>query len=285
MTLDDPVQALLVTADGAVSYPVANGVIHLLEGSRLIAGDGSAPGIAKNKGAEIQHQQMASYSEVYEYWTNGEGGPTRAIQQVLNARYGALLAGASVLDIGNGGVPPEAQLGPEIAGKLKRFIAADLSPHMLRRSGCFGDLLLADAFRIPLQDEAVDYVTVNNTIHHFGRHRGEDSQQKLGAFFAEALRVSRRGVIGVELLVPSIGLWAEQMLVGLTGFMPTYVYSANFYRQTLPKMGGAVADFEVRSLNQLTSPWRIIPPVLDYTWFRVPTFMIPYSFLFFRIEK
>lgn len=284
-TLGGALQGALVNAGGTATFPIADGIVHLLKSSRLVEVDERAPIGTRPKGAVIQQQQMADYSQVYEDWTAGEQGPTHAIQKVLHARYGARLEGATVLDVGNGGVPPEAQLGPEIAGGLKRFIAADLSPHMLGRSGPFAELLLADAFHVPLCDGAVDYVTVNNTLHHFGRYRGEDSDQKLKAFFAEALRVARRGIIGAELLVPSWGLLAERMLVSLTGFMPTYVYSAGFYRKLLPAVGGNLADFEVRSLGQLTSPWRVIPPVLDYTWLRVPTFMIPYSFLFFCIEK
>lgn len=283
--LQGPLQAALVTADGAITYPVAGGVVRLLKNSPLVQGGGAVPVVEKPKGADIQQQQMAEYSQVYERWTGGEDGITRATQNVLNDRYGQLLDGATVLDMGNGGTPPEIQLGPEIAGRLKRFIAADLSPDMLCRSGVFGEFLLADAFNMPLKADAVDYVTVNNTLHHFGRHRGEDSHAKLGAFFDEALRVARKGVLGVELLVPSWGLLAERMLVSTVGFMPTYVYSAGFYRQLLPEVGGRLTDFEVRSLGQLTSPWRVIPPVLDYTWLRVPTFLIPYSFLFFSIEK
>lgn len=284
-TLAGPLQAVLTNADETARYPVADGIVHLLKGSRLVKGDGAANVATKQTGAAIQHQQMADYSQVYERWTGGEDGITRATQTVLNNRYGRLLDGATVLDVGNGGTPPQVQLGPEIAGRLKRFIAADLSPHMLYRSGPFGELMLADAFHLPLQTNAVDYVTVNNTLHHFGRYRGEDSRAKLKAFFAEALRVARKGVLGVELLVPGWGLLAERMLVSVAGFMPTYVYSAGFYRQLLPQVNGNLTDFEVRSLGQLTSPWKIIPPVLDYTWLRVPTFMIPYSFLFFSIEK
>lgn len=280
-----PVQAVLQTADGASLYPLAGGVVHLLRGNRLVPGSAAGGAAARSQAAQIQHQQMADYSQVYERWTGGEDGPTLAIQKVLNQRYADRLAAATVLDIGNGGVPPEAQLSPEIASKLTRFIAADLSPHMLCRSGHFAEMLLADAFQLPLQDNAVDYVTVNNTIHHFGRHRGEDSAQKLKGFFSEALRVARKGVIGVELLVPPLGLLAERMLVNVTGFMPTYVYSAGFYQQLLPTLDANLTDFEVYSLNRLTSPWKIIPPVLDYTWLRVPTFMIPYSFVFFCVEK
>lgn len=283
--LPGPLQAVLANADGSATYPVAGGMMHLLPSSRLVPGDGSVPEAIRDKGEDIQRKQMANYSQVYERWTGGEDGITRATQKVLNSRYGGLLDGATVLDVGNGGTPPEVQLGPEIAGNLERFIAADLSPDMLNRSGQFGDLLLADAFQIPLRSGAVEYVTVNNTLHHFGRHRGENSRDKLSGFFDEALRVARKGVLGVELLVPSWGLLAERLLVNAVGFMPTYVYSAGFYRKLLPAMDRDLTDFEVRSLGQLTSPWRIIPPVLDYTWLRVPTFMIPYSFLFFSIEN
>ncbi|MGH8506694.1 MAG: hypothetical protein ACRETM_12140, partial [Stenotrophobium sp.] len=86
-------------------------------------------------------------------------------------------------------------------------------------------------------------------------------------------------------LVPAAGEVAEKLLLGAAGFMPTFVYSAGFYEKTFRELGLQVTDFKVMTLNQLTSPWKVIPPVLDFTWLRVPTFMVPYSFLFFSIEK
>ena len=280
------VQALLSNRDGDNCYPVADGMSYLLADNHLTPATGEA--VARPASAvetAIQREQMAKYSQVYERWTGGENGITRATQKVLNQRYGKLFQDATVMDIGNGGTPAEVQLGSEIAAVIKRFIAADKSPDMLRRSGAFSDLLLADAFQLPFQDDSVDIVTVNNTIHHFGRRRGDNPQQTIQDFFSEALRVARKGVIGVELLVPTLGQWAETALLNAIGYMPTFVYSADFYRHSLQHIGGTVTDFEVRSLGQLTNPLRIIPPVLDYTWLRVPTFCIPYSFLFFSIEK
>ncbi|MGH8505179.1 MAG: class I SAM-dependent methyltransferase, partial [Stenotrophobium sp.] len=211
--LDRPLEAVLRSADQTTRYPVAAGIAYLLAESALVVPTGATQSTGTVSDAEIQRQQMAKYSEIYEDWTGGEDGVARAIQKVLHGRYGQLLAGATVLDVGNGGTPAQAQYGAEIAQTLKHFIAADKSSHMLRRSGPFGDLVLADAFGLPFKDAAVDFVTVNNTIHHFGRRRGQAPLEKMRSFFDEALRVAQRGVVGVELLVPAAGEVAEKLLL------------------------------------------------------------------------
>lgn len=289
-TPEQPVEGLLrVGGDGPV-YPVIDDVAYLLAENAVVSAressSGSPPSGRRSQAErDIQRRQMESYSRVYERWTGGEKGITRALQRGLHERYRNLFAGAVVLDVGNGGTPPEKQLGPELAGTVERFIAADKSLDMLLRSGPFGDLLLADAFALPFATDAVDVVMVNNTIHHFGLRRGEDPAAKIRGFLAEALRVARRGVVGVELLVPPVAQSLERLLLKPAGFLPTFVYSASFYDKTFGEAGLRVTDFGVRKLRQLTSPWRMIPPVLDFTWLRVPTFLVPYSFLFFSIDK
>lgn len=285
-----PVEALLRTSGGGPVYPVIDGVGHLLAESAVVTArtlSSDPPAAPRRPAAEsaIQRRQMENYSRVYERWTGGERGITRALQRGLNERYRELFDGAVVLDVGNGGTPPHKQLGPELAARVARFIAADKSLDMLLRSGPFGDLLLADAFALPFATDSVDIVMVNNTIHHFGLRRDEDPAVKIRGFLAEALRVARRGVVGVELLVPSAAQAVERLLLKPAGFLPTFVYSAPFYGKTFREEGLRVTDFGVRKLRQLTSPWRMIPPVLDFTWLRVPTFLVPYSFLFFSIEK
>lgn len=281
-----PVQAVLYSANQRTVYPVSGGVMGLLRECALVAANGQAPAPAKLRESDaIQRKQMEQYSTVYERWTGGEHGITRALQKQLHARYRDAFVGASVLDVGNGGTTAETQLGAELAAIIERFIAVDKSPDMLGRSGQFGDQILGDAFELPFKSSSVDLVMVNNTLHHFGLRRGERSPEKIREFFSEALRVARRAVIGVELLVPAWAELLERMLLRAAGYMPTFVYSAGFYRKTLPTVGGQLSDFEAKKLSELTSPWRIIPPVLDHTWLRVPTFLIPYSFLFFRIDK
>jgi ubiquinone/menaquinone biosynthesis C-methylase UbiE len=284
--VDGTVQAILRAADGSAIYPVVDDVACLLGETRIVPASNSQPLVSTPaREREVQHQQMAKYSEVYERWTGGEDGITRALQKVLDARYRSMFAGASVLDVGNGGTPAEVQLGREIAGVIDRFIALDRSSHMLRRSGSFGNQILGDAFELPFEDGAVDIVMVNNTIHHFGRRAGDDPTARLGSFLNEAMRVARKGVVGVELLVPPLGEFVESQLLRMAGFMPTYVYSAPFYRRAFTQIDGRVTDFKALRLGQLISPWKIFPPVLDFTWMRVPAFLVPYSFLFFSIEK
>lgn len=281
------VEALLCSEDGAVCYPIVEGMSCLLPDAALVdaAGRVAAPASSTAEGRAIQRRQMEAYSQVYERWTGGEGGITRALQRELEQRYRERFAGATVLDVGNGGTTPKQQLGAELAASVDRFIALDLSPDMLMRSGDFGNLIQGDAFALPFQTDSVDIVMVNNTIHHFGRRRGEDGDAKVRAFLDEALRVSRRGVVGVELLVPWLAQGVEKTLLQAIGFAPTFVYSAPFYQRCFKQGGYAIDDFGVKKMRQLTSPWKVVPPVLDITWLRVPTFMIPYSFLFFALDK
>ena len=281
-----PVDAILRAAGEGPTYPIVDGVLFLLEELALVASD-ERKIHAKPSSAmvELQGHQMEKYSRLYEDSTGGEDGIIRALQKQLHDRFHALLSGASVLDVGNGGTPPHVQLGHELSDSLSQFIALDRSFHMLTRSQFNGHKILGDAHRLPFKSDSVDFVMINNALHHFGLERSENALEKMESFMTEALRVCRKGVIGVDPVVPGIVEMVEHLVVKCWGFLPTLVYSENFFRRSFKEQRLKVINFESEKLRNLISPLKIIPPIIDLQWFKLPVFLVPMSFLFFAVEK
>ena len=148
------------------------------------------------------------------------------------------------LDIGNGGATVTSQLGFRIANSLKTFYAVDSSYPTLTRSEFVGDQVLGDAKKIPFSDKSVDYVIFNNTLHHFGLHKDADPSNEIKAFFDEAFRVFRKGVFGVEMVIPHVAQCVETLVLKYMKFMPTFVCSKHFFERLIADIGAEVVDFE-----------------------------------------
>ncbi len=281
--LAGPVEAVLRTADAEFRYPVIGGIPFLLKESVLRKSEEGETYTEKPFAlTDSQRQLMEKFSRIYDRWS---GEITAGLQQILQERYYPRFEGGVVLDVGNGGTAPDVQLGAETARKVDRFIALDNSSAMLTCNGIFGNQILGDCMEIPLASDSVDYVLANNTLHHFGLGKGQDPMEKIGAFFREALRVSRNGLIINELVIPKVAELAERVVLQAVGFMPVFVFSESFYRQAFQTLEFIVAEYESKSLGELISPFTIMPPILEYHWLRVPAFVLPYSFTFFVVEN
>lgn len=118
----------------------------------------------------------------------GVSASHRAIEWLLNGQ-----ATASVLDVGTGsGDLPAALVRRN--GRSLHVIAADLRPEVLDVAHARisrlreVDLLLADARRLPLDDDSVDVAHASLLIHHL------DEPEAIAAL-REMRRVARRGVV------------------------------------------------------------------------------------------
>jgi len=155
---------------------------------------------------------------------------------------------------------------------------------MLTRNGINEHQILGDATRIPLSDKSIDFVIINNTLHHFGLHKDSDSSEKMKAFFDEAFRVSRNGIIGVEMLVPHIAERIEKLFLQFLKFMPTFVYSEKFYSRLIENLGAEIVEFESIPQRKLVSPFWCGPPIMGIPFIKLPAFLTPYSFLFYHLK-
>lgn len=278
-----PLDGLLATADMVHTYPLIGQVAFLMADYRLVWTDVAIPPDSREqRRAEIQRHQMTVFSRIHDRWYKGI---TEAQQTVLRERFYGRCRGCSVLDLGNGGLSAGVQMGEDIAASLESFMAMDTSYDMITRNGFFDTQVLGDARKIPLREGAVDYILVNGLLHHFGRSRGHDGGAALRAFFEQAMKICRRGIIAMELLIPAVAELAENILVNLIGLMPTYVYSEKTLLREIRLAGYEPQDVVCRRIGQLIPPYTVLPPILDFEWLRVPVAVVPYSFLFFAIDK
>jgi ubiquinone/menaquinone biosynthesis C-methylase UbiE len=283
------IDAVLNSSDGKHQYPVIGGVPCLLDDFRIMpfVKSDSKKKIDLQMSA-LQREQWKAFSVRYERWTGGPDGVITKVQEEFHRRNATLFSGitngAVVLDVGNGGATVNEQLGQEIASSVKTFYALDSSYLMLTRNGIREGQILGDATSIPFADKSMDYVIINNTLHHFGRHKDTDPSIKMKEFFNEAFRVSRNGIIGVEMIVPHIAQQIETFVLKFLKFMPTFVYSERFYADLITELGIEVEEFESILQGDMMSPFKFGPPIMDLPFIQLPAFLMPYYFLFYRLK-
>ncbi len=275
-------EAILTSSCGVFKYPVINGIPFLMkETSILNTQKGKKPDLIELSMTSAQQKQMEKFSRMHDRWYSGI---TEAQQRILKEYYYSRLAQSTVLDIGNGGLSVEFQLGNELATKVNRFIALDSSYSMLTRNGYRENQILADAMNIPLTSKSVDYVLVNGIIHHFGLKSGEEPHKVIGPFFNEVSRVARKGIILMELLIHEVAELIEKLALKLLGKMSTFVYSESSLLKIIKQLNLNISDVRVKWFHQLISPFSVLPPILDLEWLRVPVGFVPYKFIFFIIN-
>jgi ubiquinone/menaquinone biosynthesis C-methylase UbiE/uncharacterized protein YbaR (Trm112 family) len=281
------IDGVLISAMGKHKYPIIAGIPCLLDDFRIVkpAENDPAKEISLQMSA-LQRKQWVAFSKQYEKWLCEPDGIITRVQEEFQRRNASLLSkkGATILDVGNGGATSNQQLGKEIASSIDTFYALDSSYPMLTRNGINAHQILGDATSIPLSDKSIDFVIINNTLHHFGLHRDSDSSEKMKAFFDEAFRVSRNGIIGVEMLVPHIAEHIEKLFLQFLKFMPTFVYSEKFYSRLIANLDAEIVEFESISQRKLVSPFWCGPPIMDIPFIKFPAFLTPYSFLFYHLK-
>ncbi|MBT3922505.1 MAG: class I SAM-dependent methyltransferase [Nitrospina sp.] len=280
---------VLISSEGQHRYPVIDGVPCLFDDFRIVKQtENSSTKEVSLQMNDLQREQWELFSARYERWTGGPGGIITKVQEEFQRRNFEVLSngmkGAVVLDVGNGGATAIEQLGPEVSNSLKAFYALDSSYPMLTRNNKNGNQILGDAKKLPFSDQSIDYVIVNNPLHHFGRHKDTDPAKMMKEFFKEVFRVSCNGVIGVEMVIPHIALHVETLVLNYLEFMPTFVYSERFYSCLVADLGVEVIDFKSIPQRNLISPLKFGPPIMDLPFIQLPAFLTPYSFLFYHLK-
>ena len=284
------IDSILISADGQNRYPVIDGVPCLLGDFRIVKyEENDSVKTIDLQMSSLQRKQWKAVTARYERWVGGPDGIITKTQEEFQRRNTSLLSevknGAVILDVGNGGATSSELLGQKIADSIQTFYALDSSYPMLTRNGTREGQILGDARSIPLSDNSVDYVTINNVLHHLGRHIDSDPSIKMKEVFDEAFRVSRNGIIGVEILVPRIGQQLEIFALQFLKFMPTFVYSEHFYRDLMTNLGAEVIEFESILQSKLCSPFKFSPPIMDLPFIQLPAFLMPYHFLFYHLRS
>ena len=231
---------------------------------------------------KIQKNQFEEISKIYDDVYHDIISATHRVSQEI---YYGRCKGKRVLDIGNGGQPPESVMGGEIAGTLKSFVGIDHSLAMMRKTKDAFSKVVGDAVNLPFKDDSFDYVLVNGLLHHLGYQSREDNRRRVQRFVREALRVCARELIIYELFTPPLLENMERVAARVLGYMPTFVLSERSLDDYLREMGLARNEIAARSLSQLTRPLYPVPILMDQPWLKVPAFLSPFNTVYFVIPK
>lgn len=282
------ITGFLKNVSGKYIYPIINKIPLLIPQSNIVE---AKPGAAQNhlhlnsinNAKEKSFQtQMEAYSKMDEHWYKDLHN---AIQEVRISNYYSRFIGKNILDVGNGGISLENQMGKEMASKVGSFISVDKSYSMLNNSKEKQNCVLGDGLTLPFADNAFDYVIFNGVIHHLGRKRGQTQEENIQKFCSECLRVSRKGIIFSDFFIPKLAEWVEDLIVKVFGQMATYVYSKSSLLKTFKMLGYQINEMKFKPITTLIPPLKILPPILFLEWLRVPAFIIPYTFVFGVISK
>jgi ubiquinone/menaquinone biosynthesis C-methylase UbiE/uncharacterized protein YbaR (Trm112 family) len=282
------ITGFLKNVSGQYIYPVINKISLLTTQSNIVDA---------KLGSEQQHlhlnsinnakeksfqAQMNAYSKMDERCYKDLH---RAIQEVRISNYYSRFIGKNILDVGNGGISLENQMGKEMASKVGSFISVDKSFSMLSNSKEKQDCVLGDGLTLPFADNSFDYVIFNGVIHHLGRKRGETQEENIKKLCSECLRVSRKGIIFSDFCIPKLAEWVESLIVKVFGQMATYAYSKSSLLKIFKILGYQINEMRFKPITTLISPLKMLPPILFLEWLWVPAFIIPYTFVFGVISK
>ena len=282
------ITGFLKNISGQYIYPVINKIPLLTPQSNIVDAKSSSK---QNKGRRNNindakensfQAQMEAYSQAdISYWEDLH----RAIQEIRISNYYSRCIGKNILDVGNGGVSLEDQMGEEIASKVGSFISADKSYYMLNKSKEKQTCVLGDGFNLPFADNAFDYVLFNGVIHHLGKNRGQSQEENINKFCSECLRVSRNGIIFSDFFIPKFAEWIENLIVKVFGYMATFVYSKSSLLKIFKSLGYKTNEMKFKPITTLIPPLKILAPIIALKWLRVPAFFVPYTFVFGVILK
>jgi ubiquinone/menaquinone biosynthesis C-methylase UbiE len=208
-----------------------------------------------------------------------------AIHRFSQEKYYRRCVGGKVLDIGNGGQPPDEVMGDRIAATLVNFVGIDRSVAMLQRKGTDFRKVVGDGSNLPFKDDSFDYVIINGVLHHLGVNAREARCGRVQQFISEALRVSSRGLIVYELFTTPLLESVERIFAGVLRSMRTFVLSERTLDDCLERLGLARSDVASKTLAELTDPFYWYAIVMEHTWLRLPAFLSPFRHGFFIVKK
>ena len=282
------ITGFLRNVSGQYIYPVINEIPLLSPQSNIVNTKPSSiqNHLNQNNPSDSQEKSFQTQMEAYSktdisYWEDLH----RAIQEIRISKYYSRCIGKNILDVGNGGVSLEDQMGEEMASKVGSFISVDKSFYMLNNSKEKQKCVLGDGFNLPFADNAFDYVLFNGVIHHLGKNRGQSQEENIKNFCSECLRVSRNGIIFSDFFIPKFAEWIENLIVKVFGYMTTFVYSKNSLLKIFKRLGYKTNEMKFKPITTLIPPLKILAPIISLKWLRVPAFFVPYTFVFGVILK
>jgi len=231
---------------------------------------------------KTQKNQFNKISKTYESGENRR--VSRAIFSISIEKYFQRLKGSRVLDVGNGGMDPSMILGKEIAASLTSFVAVDKNEKMLHRMKKDNYVkIVADGANLPFEDKSFDYILLNGILHHLGLESNEDQYLKFEKFLKELVRVCSKEIIVVEIFLPKPLEKLEQIAVKVLGSMPTFVLAESTLDAFMLKMGLRKREVVSKRLSDLMGPFYWYLVILEYPWFKMPAFLLPFKYVYFTI--
>ena len=195
-----------------------------------------------------------------------------------------------VLDVGNGGAPPQELLLPEQVRKLKLFVGMDLSHSMLRRNE-YDSRVVGDGFDPPFKKGSFDTVMVWECLHHLGLTGSPDSLKVLKRF---VLRVGEMvapdGYIYIiEPTFPAWLEWLERVVFRLLfllkkgeGTTKAYIFSTGMVSKIMAEQFDCEYLERVPMHRILGGRLKPYIPMIFLSWFKIPVGLIPAGVLYCR---
>ncbi|MBM3138270.1 MAG: class I SAM-dependent methyltransferase [Chloroflexi bacterium] len=195
-----------------------------------------------------------------------------------------------VLDIANGGIQPSQIFNNQILNNLQLFVGNDVNLHMLKRNN-YNYRINSDFFTPPFKDKSFDTILVISCIHHFGLKDYKDKERRVNDLFKELKNLlSESGcVIIIEATLPLFFEIIERLIIipiwkYIFGkrIVPIYLYETNGLKKVIYN------SFDVEYYNTYTTSeltgekWKLYPPLIFMKWLKIPMFLLPYRYNFFR---
>lgn len=209
----------------------------------------------------------------------------KPLYDAVRGELNGLIAGRTVLDVGNGGIFPYDRT------RAASVAVLDLSPEMLKRVPGDVRAILADARDMkPCADGSFDVVLFNLSLHHIAALTAEETEAGIDRALAEAWRALRPGgdlLVYEPVLSPLLYALARALfgparaLLALAGVPMVFLQSREALRRRLARASRSRVEVSDAPVSGWSDPLGGTFPGLVM----IPVALYPTRFALFRATK
>lgn len=225
-------------------------------------------------------KQMGKLANNLDDWY---GASNLALQTIAIRDYYDGFSGSVILDVGNGGVSAEEQLGPDLAKKVARFIGADKSIEMLYRDGTHEDILRCSLAPVGRQFCRLLYVEQCTSPYRAQKFR------RVWRCRFRCLEGMSQGCSTRSYHCGNHGSSLGAAIRADSGQIVRRNATFVFHAEALPKLIRAHPNIEIRKLKsyglgELVGNWTLFRGMIILP-IKIPAGLIPYTYVFCEVRK
>jgi SAM-dependent methyltransferase len=230
------------------------------------------------------------FDTIAEDYMDRSGGMWPAIRKYINSDFFVDGGVRKILDVANGGIRPDEIFFQERVKQLEIFIGNDINFKMLTRNN-YNYQVNSDVLNLAFKAKSFDTVLVFSCIHHLTLGEYKDRIDRLKFFLGNLKELTEQDgcIYIVEATLPLFFERLEKFIyfpLYKTIFrkkkIPIYFYYYNELKMFLDELFECEFIGYKSTAELLGGRWKLFPFCLSLKWLKIPSFLYPYKYLFYR---